>query len=339
MFKFAGKPALLNTARQFLSDTAKKAIKPGFAETAVLDYKKMRPIIKENPVPLNYDVLKKEYLAKNSATKEADVSPLLMQMAIGGGLGGLAGRLVANPEDARKGMLYGAGAGALAGGLEKVIANKLIHGKMLPNSEEAKNMSNYFMHYGKSPESMLNKDEITAGKKRILDLIKGIKKNKIKMTPEHQEEVQSFMKKKKFTEAIPEELRDSIGTKAKLSAGVGLYPSSIIAGGAAGMYPNKIDDAFNQGQKAAEEKIKGGLGDNVPDSEVPKTTLERGMKVEKEHTPDPDKQKEIVKDHHAEFPFKKRPDYYDYLADAEDKMKEELKKVAYLVGYKTASLL
>jgi len=52
--------------------------------------------------------------------------------------------------------------------------------------------------------------------------------------------------------------------------------------------------------KAGEEKVKGGLGDNKPDSTFPADQMSMGKKVEKEHTSDPAVAKEITKDHLTE---------------------------------------
>lgn len=53
-------------------------------------------------------------------------------------------------------------------------------------------------------------------------------------------------------------------------------------------------------------KIKGGLSDNIPDSEFNLVSLLKGRKVEMEHTSDKDIAKEIAKDHLSEDPL-----YYD----------------------------
>jgi hypothetical protein len=56
------------------------------------------------------------------------------------------------------------------------------------------------------------------------------------------------------------------------------------------------------------EKLKGGLADYVPDSVFDKKDLEKGIKVEMEHTTDREIAKEIAKDHLLED-----PKYYDKL--------------------------
>ena len=56
------------------------------------------------------------------------------------------------------------------------------------------------------------------------------------------------------------------------------------------------------------EKIKGGIGDKRPDSDFDAKQLKSGIKVEMEHTKDPDIAKEIAKDHLSED-----PNYYNKL--------------------------
>ena len=59
------------------------------------------------------------------------------------------------------------------------------------------------------------------------------------------------------------------------------------------------------------ELIEGGRAKGMPDSKFPKDQLEKGIKVEKEHTVDPNIAKEISKDHLVE-----NDQYYDpYLED------------------------
>lgn len=65
--------------------------------------------------------------------------------------------------------------------------------------------------------------------------------------------------------------------------------------------------------KDADEEIKGGLGDGRPDSDFDQEQLQAGMAIEMEHTDDPDKAKEIAKDHLTED-----PDYYKKLKKTMD---------------------
>jgi hypothetical protein len=60
------------------------------------------------------------------------------------------------------------------------------------------------------------------------------------------------------------------------------------------------------------EKIKGGLADKRPDSDFDAEQLKIGIKVEMEHTKDPDIAKEIAKDHLSED-----PNYYKKLKKIE----------------------
>jgi len=60
------------------------------------------------------------------------------------------------------------------------------------------------------------------------------------------------------------------------------------------------------------EIIEGGRADNKPDADFDPKQLEKGVKVEQEHTRDKSLAKEIAKDHLSEF-----PDYYDRLEKME----------------------
>jgi len=73
------------------------------------------------------------------------------------------------------------------------------------------------------------------------------------------------------------------------------------------------------------DKIKGGLADKNKPEDFDKDQIDKGVKVEKEHTDDPEKAKEIVMDHLEESGDKKGKDggkYYDKL----DKMEKEIEK-------------
>ena len=74
-----------------------------------------------------------------------------------------------------------------------------------------------------------------------------------------------------------------------------------------------IDDLL----KKAEDLIPGGLADDMLDSKFPEDQMEKGIEVEYEHTDDPAIAKEIAKDHLVED-----DEYYDYLEDMEELMKE-----------------
>lgn len=70
--------------------------------------------------------------------------------------------------------------------------------------------------------------------------------------------------------------------------------------------------------KLAEDLIPGGKAQGKPDSDFPSKQIRMGIKVEKEHTPDAAKAKEISKDHLEEF-----PNYYTALKQMEDKLKQQ----------------
>ena len=61
-----------------------------------------------------------------------------------------------------------------------------------------------------------------------------------------------------------------------------------------------------------EELVTGGLADGKPDSDFDQDQLAAGIKVEMEHTDDPEIAKEIAKDHLTED-----PEYYVKLATIE----------------------
>ena len=67
---------------------------------------------------------------------------------------------------------------------------------------------------------------------------------------------------------------------------------------------------------SGEEKIPGGKADGMEESEFPDEALDKGEKVEMEHTNDPELAREITKDHLVES-----EDYYKYLDEMEKKMK------------------
>jgi hypothetical protein len=90
-------------------------------------------------------------------------------------------------------------------------------------------------------------------------------------------------------------------------------------------YWEKLESNFWKRLKAKglphKEIVKGGLGDNRPDSDFDAKELKKGMKVEMEHTKDPKVAKEIVKDHLTEFP----KGYYEGLYKLEKKLKKQNK--------------
>jgi len=70
-----------------------------------------------------------------------------------------------------------------------------------------------------------------------------------------------------------------------------------------------------------EEKIKGGLAEGKKNSDFPKEQIDKGVKIELEHTSDKNLAKEIAKDHLVE-----NKQYYSYLAEMEKKMDREKKE-------------
>lgn len=82
-------------------------------------------------------------------------------------------------------------------------------------------------------------------------------------------------------------------------------------------------------EKKAEDLVEGGKADGKPDSAFPQDQLRKGMKVEREHTKNPQLAKEIAKDH-----LKENSRYYDHL----QKMEKELDKKAFWVGFEKKAL-
>lgn len=80
--------------------------------------------------------------------------------------------------------------------------------------------------------------------------------------------------------------------------------------------------------KEAADKIKGGLADHMKASDFDKKQLNKGIKVEKEHTESPEIAKEIAEDHLTE-----NPKYYETL----EKMENKLEKKAFIDGFRKAA--
>lgn len=84
----------------------------------------------------------------------------------------------------------------------------------------------------------------------------------------------------------------------------------------------------------AKDILPGGLADNKPDSDFDPKALKEGIKVEMEHTSDPDIAKEISKDHITE-----NPGYYPALKVTERKLEgRKFKKSALVKGVKQRDL-
>ena len=71
--------------------------------------------------------------------------------------------------------------------------------------------------------------------------------------------------------------------------------------------------------------IEGGIGEDFDLNTIPKEELAKGLEVEKEHSPDLGIRKDIVQDHEYEsvHDLTGKPNYYDFLEDMEQRMKEE----------------
>jgi len=77
----------------------------------------------------------------------------------------------------------------------------------------------------------------------------------------------------------------------------------------------------------ADDKLPGGLADGKPDSDFDKKQIEKGVEIEKEHTPDKDIRKEIAKDHLVEH-----DKYYNFLDKMETEMKKDKKSKAEIIN-------
>jgi len=66
------------------------------------------------------------------------------------------------------------------------------------------------------------------------------------------------------------------------------------------------------------DKVPGGLADKKSPEDFSKSQLEKGVKIEMEHTDDKSLAKEIAMDHLVED-----PKYYDHLVEMEKDVKKE----------------
>jgi hypothetical protein len=80
-------------------------------------------------------------------------------------------------------------------------------------------------------------------------------------------------------------------------------------------------------KKLAEDSLPGGLADGKTDAHYSTEQLDKGQKVEMEHTDDAEKAREIAKDH-----LEEHPDYYTRLAKMESQADRE-KKAGYAGRY------
>jgi len=69
------------------------------------------------------------------------------------------------------------------------------------------------------------------------------------------------------------------------------------------------------------DKLPGGIGDKMTPGSVDPKELEKGQKIEMEHTKDPEVAKEIALDHLTEF-----KDYYKRLEKMEDDAEKDKEK-------------
>jgi hypothetical protein len=99
----------------------------------------------------------------------------------------------------------------------------------------------------------------------------------------------------------------------ELAEEMGIHPSMLEA---------KVYAMLGKELKTAQKH------DHVPDSAFNPKQLAMGIKVEKEHTDDPEKAKEISKDHLAEF-----PDYYTRLKKMEAEG-EKAKEGSFHLGFR-----
>jgi glutamate synthase domain-containing protein 3 len=80
-------------------------------------------------------------------------------------------------------------------------------------------------------------------------------------------------------------------------------------------------------EKRAKEHLVGGKADGMPDEAFDKKEVEEGVKIEREHTKDKEKAKEIAQDHLAETgkvrDGKIHSPYYGQLHEFEQKVKRE----------------
>ena len=88
--------------------------------------------------------------------------------------------------------------------------------------------------------------------------------------------------------------------------------------------PQQYIEHKKRKEKTAEDLVAGGKADNKPDSSFPKDQIRKGMKVEREHTTNPQLAKEIAKDHLTE-----NRKYYDHLKT----METNIDKKAFWVGF------
>lgn len=78
-----------------------------------------------------------------------------------------------------------------------------------------------------------------------------------------------------------------------------------------------------------DDLLSGGKGDELSIKSIPSDELEKGIDVENEHTPSDDIALDIVKDHEQEaIEMTGVPNYYEYLENMENQMKEDGKRAS-----------
>jgi hypothetical protein len=75
-----------------------------------------------------------------------------------------------------------------------------------------------------------------------------------------------------------------------------------------------------------DDLLEGGKADNKT-VDIPKKEMEKGLKVESEHSDNPEIQEEIIEDHEVESvqDLSGEPNYYEYLDNMEEQMKQDRK--------------
>lgn len=90
------------------------------------------------------------------------------------------------------------------------------------------------------------------------------------------------------------------------------------------------DRILQQGPKKTLRTIPGGKADGKPVGKYDREQLGRGMRIEREHTPNPLKAEEIATDHLEEHPM-----YYTALEQMEQRLSEG-KTAGYRLGVRSA---
>lgn len=89
----------------------------------------------------------------------------------------------------------------------------------------------------------------------------------------------------------------------------------------------KVEEFLRRNAKLGEDQIPGGLAQGKKDSDFNPKQIAMGAKVEKEHTPDPAKAREIARDHLEEF-----PQYYTALKQMEKRLEAKKEASIYVRG-------